>query len=156
MTMALSFNDTHVANLINPNLVPNERVLYKARGVEKPWYSQLLSRFGSMFWRQYLVAATDQRILFVQYGGLLSGFASKKVDALSWGEIDRTQLGWGVFNKNLTVRSDARRFKKTVVVGRFWMKDNFPSAEGMVKTWTQSRAALPSGGAIAALPRARA
>ena len=55
----------------------------KARGVEKPWYSQLFLRFGSMFWRQYLVAATDQRMLFIQYGGLLSGFASKKVAAWS-------------------------------------------------------------------------
>jgi hypothetical protein len=152
--MGLGFNDKHIANLINPNLTPNERVLFKARGVEKPWYSQLFLRFGSMFWRQYLVAATDQRMLFIQYGGLLSGFASKKVDTVSYGEIDRAQLGWGVFNKNLSVRADGRRFKKTVVLGRFWMKDNFSSAKGMVQTWTESRGALPAGAAPARALRA--
>ena len=47
--MALTFNETHIQNLINPQLAPNERVLFNARGVEKPWYSRVFSRFGSMF-----------------------------------------------------------------------------------------------------------
>jgi len=153
--MALSFNDTHAISLINPQLAPNERVLFKARGVEKPWYSRVFSRFGSFFWRNYLVAATDQRILFVQHGGVLSGFKSVKVDTLRWQEVDRTQLGWGVFNKNLTVRSQQKNFKKTVVLGRFWMKDNFPSAEGMVQTWKQSAGGLPAGPHVNALPASR-
>ena len=95
------------------------------------------------------------RLLFVQHGGLFSGFAAKKVDALGWNEIDRTQLGWGIFNKNLAVRSQARGFAKTVVLGRFWMKGNFPAAEGMVQTWTQSRGALTGAAPSAALPQYR-
>jgi len=152
--MAFSFSDQHAMSLLTPNLGPNERILYRARGVEKPWYSRIFSRFGALFWRNYLVAATDQRLLFVQHGGLLSGFAAKKVDALGWHEIDRTQLGWGVFNKDLAVQSQARGFKKTVVLGRFVMKDNFPAAEGMVQTWNQTRTALPATAPSHALPRA--
>ncbi len=154
--MAFSFNENHATSLLTPQLAPNERVLFRARGVEKPWYSRVFSRFGSMFWRSYLVAATDQRLLFVQHGGLLSGFKTKKVDALRWQEIDRTQLGWGIFNKNLTVRSQAKNFTKTVVFGRFWMKGNFPAAEGVVQTWKASAGALPAAPHMNALPSPRA
>ena len=143
--MAFSFNEKHAMSLLTPQLAPNEQLLFRARGVEKPWYSRIFSRFGSLFWRNYLVAATDRRLLFVQHGGLFSGFAAKKVDSLGWHEIDRTQLGWGIFNKNLAVRSQARGFAKTVVLGRFWMKGNFPAAEGMVQTWNQTRGALGGG-----------
>jgi hypothetical protein len=153
--MAFSFNEKHAMSLLTPQLAPNERVLFRARGVEKPWYSRIFSRFGSLFWRNYLVAATEQRLLFVQHGGLFSGFAAKRVDALGWHEIDRTQLGWGIFNKNLAVRSQARGFAKTVVLGRFWMKGNFPAAEGMVQTWNQSRGALGGAAPSAALPQYR-
>lgn len=152
--MAFSFSEQHATSLLTPNLGPNERILYRARGVEKPWYSRIFSRFGSLFWRNYLVAATDQRLLFIQHGGLLSGFAAKKVDALGWHEIDRTQLGWGVFNKDLAVKSQARGFAKTVTLGRFVMKDNFPAGEGMVQTWNQARTALPATAPSYALPRA--
>ena len=153
--MAFSFSEKHAMSLLAPQLAPNEQLLFRARGVEKPWYSRIFSRFGSLFWRNYLVAATDRRLLFVQHGGIFSGFAAKKVDSLGWHEIDRTQLGWGIFNKNLAVRAQARGFTKTVVLGRFWMKGNFPAAEGMVQTWSQSRSALPGPTASAALPEYR-
>ena len=151
--MAFSFNEQHAMSLLTPNLGPNERILFRARGVEKPWYSRIFSRLGAFFWRNYLVAATDQRLLFVQHGGLLSGFAAKKVDALGWHEIDRTQLGWGIFNKDLAVKSQARGFAKTVTLGRFVMKDNFNAAEGMVQTWNQAKTALPATAPSYALPR---
>ncbi len=141
--MALTFSEQHAMSLIQAQLGPNERMLYRARGVEKPWYSRLFSRLGSFLWRNYLVAATNQRLLFIQYGGLLSGYAAKQVDALGWHEVDRTELGWGIFNKNLSVKAQARGFDKTVVLGRFWMKDNFGAAEGMVQTFQQARASLP-------------
>jgi hypothetical protein len=151
--MAFTFSEKHALSLVTPQLGPNEQLLFRARGVEKPWYSRIFSRLGSLFWRNYLVAATNHRLLFVQHGGLLSGYAAKRVDALGWHEIDRANLGWGLFNKNLAVRSQARGFSKTVVLGRFWMKGNFPSAEGMVQTWRQSRGALAGGPGYAALPR---
>ena len=151
--MALSFSEQHAMTLIQAQLGQGERLLHRARGVEKPWYSLLFSRLGSFLWRNYLVAATNQRILFIQYGGLLSGFAAKKVDALGWHEVDKTELGWGIFNKNLVVKSQTRDFSKTVVLGRFWMKDNFAGAEGMVQTHQQARASLPPGQQAYALAR---
>lgn len=151
--MAMSFSEQHAMSLLQPYLAQGERVLYRARGVEKPWYSKLFARLGSLFWRNYFVAATDQRILFVQHAGMLGGFAAKKVDSLSWHEVDRAALGWGIFNKDLTVQSQAKAFKKSVTLGRFWMKDNFTHAESMVQVWTASRGALP-GGANPRLPQA--
>lgn len=150
--MAFSFNEQHAMSLVAPHLAQGERVVSRSRGVEKPWYSRLFSRLGSFLWRNYLVVATDQRVLFVQHAGLLGGYAAKKVDALGWHEIDRAELGWGIFNKNLTIRSQARGFSKTVVLGRFWMKGNFPGAEAMVQTWGQARQALPPATPYTALP----
>jgi hypothetical protein len=150
--MALTFNEKHAMSLIAPQLAPNERVLFRARGVEKPWYSRLFLRLGGLFWRNYLVAATDHRLIFIQYGGLLSGYSAKKANALYHHEIDRVELGWGIFNKNLRVQAGTRNFAKTVVLGRFWMKNNFAGATGMVTTWTQTRGALPGVPQRGALP----
>ncbi len=151
--MAFGFDDKHATSLLSPQLSPGERVLFRTRGVEKPWYAKVLSRFGSMFWRNYVVAATDQRLLFVQYGGMFGRFAPKKVESIAWREVDQAKLGWGVFNKNLSVKSGARGFSKTVVLGRFWLKDNFSSAEGLVQTWTQARGnTLPPTPFAGALP----
>ncbi|CAN5639290.1 hypothetical protein BH09MYX1_BH09MYX1_29960 [soil metagenome] len=151
--MALTFSEQHAMSLIQAQLGPNERLVSRSRGVEKPWYSRLFSRLGSFMWKNYLVAATNQRILFIQHGGMLSGFAAKKVDALGWHEVERTDLGWGVFNKNLSVKAQNGAFTKTVVLGRFWMKDNFAGAETMVQTHQQARASLPPGQQAYALAR---
>jgi hypothetical protein len=149
--MAISFSEQHAMSLVAPHLAQGERVVSRARGVEKPWYSRLLSSLGSFLWRNYLIVATDQRVLFIQHAGLLGGYATKKVDALGWHEVDRAQLGWGIFNKDLTVRAPARDFSKTVVLGRFWMKDNFAGAEAAVAAWGQARNSLP-GSTLRSLP----
>ncbi len=91
--MAFGFDDKHATSLLSPQLSPGERVLFRTRGVEKPWYAKVLSRFGSMFWRNYVVAATDQRLLFVQYGGMFGRFAPKKVESIAWREMQATTIG---------------------------------------------------------------
>lgn len=143
--MAFRFTDQHAMSLVAPHLFPGEQVLYRARGVEKPWYSKLFSRIGAFMWRYWLVVATNQRIVFVQHGGLLSGYAAKRCEAFAWGELDRVDLGWGIFNKNLVVRAAAKRLARTVVVPRGWMKGNFDAAKGMVAQHQQAKAALTGG-----------
>ncbi len=138
--MALRFTEQHAMTLVAPHLFPGEQVMYRATGVERPWYSRLFLRLGSLFWRYYLVVATNQRILFVQHATLLGGYKEKKVDSFGWGEIDRATLGWGVFQKKLAVRAPARGFTKSVHIQRFWLKGNFDAAAGIVQTWQQSRA----------------
>jgi hypothetical protein len=143
--MAFRFTDQHAMSLVAPHLFPGEQVLFRARGVEKPWYSKLFSRIGAFMWRYWLVVATNQRIVFVQHGGLLSGYAAKRSDAFAWNELDRVDLGWGIFNKNLVVRSAAKSLSRTVIIPRGWMKGNFDAAKGMVQQHQTARASLPPG-----------
>lgn len=147
------FSDQQITQMVGPQLVPGERILSRARGVEKPWYSRLFSRLGSLFWRNYLLVATDRRLFLIHHAGLLGGKKVKTMDTLAWAELDQVHLGWGIFNKNITVKSQSRGYSKTVSLGRFWMKDNFGGAEQMVQTWGQART-LPSGAPMAALPQA--
>lgn len=146
------FTDLQVQSLVAPHLAVGERVVARARGVEKPWYSRLFLRLGSLLWRNYLLVATDQRLFFLRHAGLLGGKKVKEVEALHWSEIDQARLGWGVFTKSVVVRASSRRFSRTVCLGRFWMKQNFPNAEAIVRTWSQARGALPSAPPVATLP----
>lgn len=143
--MALRFTDRHAMSLVAPLLFPGEQVLFRARGVEKPWYSRVFSRLGSLMWRYWLVVATNQRIVFVQHAGLLGGYQAKRHDAFGWSELDQVSLGWGIFNKTLSVRSAQKRLSRNVVIGRTWMRGNFDAAKGTLDAWQQNRNALPAG-----------
>ncbi len=150
--MAFRFTDQHAMSLVAPHLYPGEQVLFRSRGVEKPWYSRVFSRLGSLFWRYWLVVATNQRIVFVQHKGLLGGYAAKRTEAFSWAELDQVSLGWGIFNKTLSVRGRAKGFSRSVIIPRGWMKGNFDAARGATSTWEQNRASLPPAPAFQALP----
>ena len=140
--MPLTFTDRHATSLVAPSLAAGEEILFRCRGIEKPWYSQIFWRLGAFFWKNWLVVGTTQRLLFVQYGGLLGGYAAKGTHAFGWHELDEVKLGWGVFNKTLRARSARKGLSRSVVLGRFWMKGNFAAAEGMTRQWESSRRAL--------------
>jgi hypothetical protein len=140
--MALRFTEQHAMTLVSPHLFPGEQVIHRATGIERPWYSWLFLRMGALFWRYYLLVATNQRILFVQHATLLGGYKAKRVDSLGWGEIEQATLGWGIFQKKLAVRAPARGFSKGVHIQRFWLKGNFAQAAGIVDAWQRSRAEL--------------
>jgi hypothetical protein len=153
--MALRFTDQHAMSLVAPLLYPGEQVLFRARGVEKPWYSWIFYRLGSLFWRYWLVVATNQRIVFVQHGGIFSGYKAKRSEAFAWNELDQVSLGWGIFNKNLRTRSASKNLSRTVIIPRGWMRGNFDAAKGTLATWEQNRASLPPAphyGALGAAP----
>lgn len=141
--MAFRFTEQHAHSLVAPHLQPGEQLLHRARGVEKPWWTMLLFRMGGMFWRNFLVVATNQRVIFVRHAGLLGGYGTKNVESIGWNEIDRAELGWGIFNKKLHVSANSRRFKRTVELGRFWLKGNFDGGKGITATHQQVRMSLP-------------
>ncbi len=141
--MAFRFTDQHAMSLVAPLLYPGEQVLFRARGVEKPWYSRVFSKLGSLFWRYHLVVATNQRIVFVQHGGIFSGYSAKRHDAFAWNELEQVSLGWGIFNKTLRARSTAKGLSRDVIIPRGWMRGNFDAAKGMLGTFEQSRTSLP-------------
>jgi hypothetical protein len=143
--MAFRFTDQHAMKLVVPILFPGEQVLHRASGVERPWYSRLFLRLGWMFWRYYVVVATNQRVIFIQHKTAWGGYAAKKVDSFAWGEVERTTLGWGVFQKTLKVKAPARGFSKRVHVPRFGLAGNFDGARGIVGTWTSQRPQMGTG-----------
>jgi hypothetical protein len=151
--MALRFTDQHAMSLVAPHLFPGEQVLFRARGFEKPWYSYVFSRLGSFLWKYWLVVGTNQRLVFVQHGGLLGGYSAKRHESFAWSELDRVDIGWGFFSKNLKVGSKAKRLSRTVIVPRGWMRGNFDAAKGMNAAWQQNRHSMPPGPMpIGALP----
>lgn len=150
--MAFRFTDQHAMSLVASHLYPGEQVLFRSRGVEKPWYSRLFSEFGSFMWKYWLVVATNQRIVFVQHKGLLGGYAAKRTETFAWSELEHVSLGWGIFSKTLRVKSPAKQLSRAVIIPRGWMKGNFDAAKGATTTWEQNRNSLPSAPAFNALP----
>jgi len=142
--MAMRFTDQHAMSLVAPLLFPGEQVLFRARGVEKPWYSWVFYRLGALLWRYYLVVATNQRIVYVQHAGIFGGYKAKRSEAFAWGELDQVKLGWGIFNKTLRVRSTQKRLSRDVIIPRGWMRGNFDAAKGTLGAWEQNRTSLPS------------
>lgn len=149
--MAMRFTEQHAMSLVAPLLFPGEQVLFRARGVEKPWYARMFFRVGALFWRYWLVVATNQRLVYVQHGGIFSGYKAKRNEAFAWGEIDKVALGWGIFNKTLRARSTQKQLSRDVIIPRGWMRGNFDAATGAVGAWEQNRSSLPPAPAYNAL-----
>jgi len=150
--MAIRFTDQHANSLVAPTLDRGEEILFRCRGVEKPWYAQLLWKLGSFLWKNWLVVATNRRLIFVRHGGLMSGYAAKDSMSFAWSELDRVKLGWGLFNKTFHARAPQKRMARSVALGRFWMKGNFDGAAGMERTWQRSQTLLGGPTAPNALP----
>jgi hypothetical protein len=140
--MAFRFTHDHAISLVTPHLLPGEQILFRSRGVEKPWYSYFL---GVLVWRYFLVVATSQRILFVRHKGFFGGYGMKSMDAVPWQHVDQVKLGWGIFNKNLRVRAPAARIDRTILLNRFALPKNLADGEQIVFQWQRSRASLPPG-----------
>jgi len=150
--MAFRFTDQHAMSLVASHLYPGEQVLFRSRGVEKPWYSRLFWEMGAFLWKYWLVVATNQRIIFVQHKGLLGGYGAKHTETFAWSELDQVSLGWGIFNKTLQVKSQAKQLSRSVIIPRGWMKGNFDAAKGATTAWEQNRTSLPPAPAFNALP----
>jgi hypothetical protein len=141
-----SISEQKVQGHLQTALEPGEQVQQIVLGTEKPFWTKVFFRIGYFFWNNYIVATTNRRVVFVKYGGLLSGFKSKQVDAFGLADLDSAKLGWGIFNKNLTLKSAGRNFKRTVEVRRFGhRKGNFDAAQATVVTVEQSRMLLGAG-----------
>jgi hypothetical protein len=152
--MALRFTEQHALSLVTPHLYPGEQVLHRARGVEKPWFSRLFFRMGAMFWKNFLVVATNQRLLLLQHKGLLSGYGLHHIEQMSWAQVQEVKLGWGIFEKVLRVKAPVVGGTRKVTLGRFWMANNFGGAEGIARQWQGAAGALGAGQTAARLPAA--
>lgn len=137
-----SISEQKIQNHVQSALGPGEHIHQIVLGTEKPFWTKIFYRIGVFFWKNYVVASTNQRVVFVEYGGLLSGFKAKKVDAVAYNQLDTAQLGWGLFNKNLSFLGAG--FKRTIEINRFQRKGNFDAAQGIVGTLQQAKS-LPPG-----------
>jgi hypothetical protein len=122
---------------IQSALQPGEHVQQIVLGIEKPFWTQDVLPHWRIFWKNYLIATTNQRVVYIEYGGLLSGFKAKSVDSVGFNEGIDAKLGWGIFKKNLTVKAASRSFSRTVEVHRFHRGGNLDAATATVTTLTQ-------------------
>ena len=139
-----SISEQKIQNHIQSAVAPGEQVQQIVLGTEKPFWTKIFYRVGVFFWKSYVVASTSHRVVFVEYGGLLSGFKAKKIDALGYNELDNAELGWGIFNKNLTFKGQARGFKKTIEVNRFQRKGNLDAAQNVVGLVQRAKSLPPA------------
>ena len=152
--MAFRFTDQHAMSLVAPLLFPGEQVLFRARGVEKPWYSTVLWKLGGLFWRYWLVVATNQRLVLVRHRGLLGGYSARRSEPFGWTELDQVALGWGVFNKTLRLTSATAGLARTIVVPRFWLRGNFDAVVGAIGVWEENRQCSVTAPRMSASPPA--
>ena len=153
--MPIRFTEQHAASLALSHLAPGESVVYRARGVERPWWTRLLFVLGTFFWRDYLLVATQRRLLLLRHKGLFGGYAAKSCESTGWDELELCDLGWGVFRKTLHLATAGKRWRRTIALHRFRMKGNFPGAKGIVSMW-QHHQAFAQRRAPAFPPHARA
>lgn len=144
--MALRFTESHAQSLVLPLLFPGEQILHRARGIEKPWWSWFVG--GALAWKYYFVVATNQRIIFIQHKGIFGGYGTKAVETASWQQVSDVKLGWGIFNKSLTIRAPQVGIDRTVDTNRFAFPGNFEGGQGIVQTFSSMRQ-LPYGQAPA-------
>jgi hypothetical protein len=101
--MALFFSDLYVNTVAKGLLQPGEQVLHRVSGSHAPWWSMGIPLFSS----QYLVLATNQRLVLVRHKkGFLTGDRMESVDTLPWSQVSEVKLS-GVFAKK-TMRLKAQ------------------------------------------------
>jgi hypothetical protein len=146
-----SIGEDKIQAHIQSALQPGEQVQQIVLGTEKPFWTKVFFRIGVFFWKNYVVATTNQRVLFVEYAGLLGGFKSKRVDSVGYNEGVDAALGWGIFNKDLSVKAASRGFSRTVEINRFMRSGHLDTALAMVGAVNQMK--QMGGGGAGQLPR---
>jgi hypothetical protein len=106
--------------------------------VEPPLWTRL-ARLGSLFWRHYLVVATDRPLLLIEHS---FAYRDKGCVALPWREIEDARLGWGLLAKPLCIAAPSRGVRRRVQMPRLGaLPGNLDAAASVVQTWAAQRSA---------------
>src|SRR6478672_1483912 len=99
------FSDLHVQLLSRGILNPGEQLVGQTVTSYMPWWA-----FGFIR-RQYLVLATDQRLILVDHRySFLQPYVQRlhQVDSITWNNVQECKVK-GIFNKKLSVRGLGER-----------------------------------------------
>lgn len=101
--MSLFFSDLYVDTVAKGLLQPGEQVLHRVSASHAPWWSMGIPMFGS----QYLVLATNHRLVLVRHKkGFLTGDRMESVDTLPWSSISEVKMSGMFAKKKMRVKAN--------------------------------------------------
>lgn len=154
------FSDLHVDLLSRGLLQPGESLVSKTVGTYKPWWG-----FGFIN-RQYLVLATDRRLILLDHRAGFFGLISPQhlfaVDSLPWSQVQEAKVK-GLFNKSIKIAGHGERgavklplkLPKAPFGPTLAMKNNVAGAQGVAHVFahaSQAPALAPQSYGGHALP----
>lgn len=148
--MAIYFSDLYVNTISKGLLQPGEQLVARASAMHVPWWSMGMP----MLMSQYLVFATNQRILLVRHRrGWLTGDRMDDVKSVAWNQVERATLG-GILRKKLKIKAgdvDLKLLMRSPILENiFGVPRSMEGVKLLVDTWQKSKA-LPSGATTYAL-----
>lgn len=146
--MAIKYSDAYIETVARAHLNQGEQIIGKAAGVHRPFWS-----LGIMlFWKNYLVLATNQRLLLIEHR---RGFIYDRLEAvhsIGWNEVGEAKVS-GLLKKKLKLKfAGARPNLALNLPGLFGpMPKNVAGAKAVAGTYQQAKQ-LGAGAQPASLP----
>ncbi len=142
--MSLFFSDLYVNTVAKGLLQPGEQVLHRVSASHAPWWSMGIPALQN----QYLVLATNQRILLVKHKkGFFTGDRMESVDTLPWQSVSQVQMSGFFAKKKLRVAGDGTAGKVDLALkvsgGMFEIPKNVDDGKAIATRFSQMKA-LPS------------
>jgi hypothetical protein len=142
--MALFFSDLYVNTVAKGLLQPGEQVLHRVSASHAPWWSMGIPTFQS----QYLVLATNQRLVLVKHKkGFFTGDRMESVDTLPWTSVQEVKLGGMFAKKTMRVKGQGSTGQVDLALGvtggMFEIPKNVDDGKAIAQRFGQMKA-LPS------------
>ena len=142
--MSLFFSDLYVNTVAKGLLQPGEQVLHRVSASHAPWWSMGIPMFAS----QYLVLATNERLVLVKHKkGFLTGDRMESVDSMPWRSVSDVKVSGMFAKKKMRVSGDAGGGKVdlalSVMGGMFEIPKNVDDGKAIATRFSQMKA-LPS------------
>jgi len=144
LPMSLFFSDLYVNTVAKGLLQPDEQVLHRVSASHAPWWSMGIPTFQN----QYLVLATNQRLLLVKHKkGFFTGDRMESVDTLPWQSVSQVQMSGFFAKKKFRVAGDGSTGKVDLALkvsgGMFEIPKNLDDGKAIATRFSQMKA-LPS------------
>jgi hypothetical protein len=144
--MAIRYSDAYIETIARAHLQPGEQIIGRAAGIHRPWYT-----LGVMlFWKNYLVIATNQRLLLAEHRRGLLYDRLEAVHSVPWNQVANAKVS-GLLKKKLNLAFGQKKIKLNLPGFLGPMPKNVLGAKAVASTWQQAKA-LGAGQQHASLP----
>ncbi len=142
--MSLFFSDLYVDTVAKGLLQPGEQMLHRVSASHAPWWSMGIPMFQS----QYLVLATNARLVLVKHKkGFFTGDRMESVDTLPWHAVSDVKVSGMFAKKKLRVKAQGAAgqvdLSLNVAGGMFEIPKNVDDGKAIAQRFGQMKA-LPS------------